>query len=359
MTPRELQRIFQKGECLSLDTMRLYQQGKLSAKSVHEVEKHLLACNLCTAAVDGLNPRRSKDIEKVSGRVQRRLAVYMNTPPRVSFLKRFGLALTAGVVLLVLGGGGVWWWMSHERQPNTAPQRNDTAQHTPPTIPGQSETEAATPSVSTQQRPEQPAELISIAPGPTSEVAEPVKYSLPTTSGERSASPPEQTSPVSAAEPKFIPEQPGAAPASTRLPANTPLRVKSVTCYGKTTHVEPGSNRNSGGSSGQLGSARERKTDGFLLEEMPQFPGGDEALRNYFLTHLKPVAANRDVLKRLATGLSFVVNAKTGEVSAPELSFSISPEVDAEILRVVREMPRWVAGSKRGEIDVRIGITFE
>jgi hypothetical protein len=92
---------------------------------------------------------------------------------------------------------------------------------------------------------------------------------------------------------------------------------------------------------------------------MPQFPGGDNALCNYFMRGIRTQNLSREQINRLSTGLSFVVNAKTGEVSDAQLSFSVSPEADAEILRLVKEMPRWIPGSKRGEIDVRLGITFE
>src|ERR1041384_7094841 len=103
MTAKELKRIFQKGECLTLDVMRLYNEKKLNKKSMHEVEKHLLECGLCAAAVDGLNPKRINEVNKLAEHIQRRLAVYMNTPPRVPFFRRFGFAIISA--LLLLGGG--------------------------------------------------------------------------------------------------------------------------------------------------------------------------------------------------------------------------------------------------------------
>lgn len=100
MTSRELKRIFQKGECLSLETIRSYQQKKLPVKSMYEVEKHLLACSLCATANEGYSIRGARDIDKVSKGVQRRLAVYMNTPPRTSFFKRFGMTITGSFVVI-------------------------------------------------------------------------------------------------------------------------------------------------------------------------------------------------------------------------------------------------------------------
>src|SRR5665213_3395222 len=103
MTAKELKRIFQKGECLSLDTMRLYNEGKLNKKSMHEVEKHLLECGLCAGAVDGINQKRLSEVNKLTEHIQRRLAVYMNTPPSVSFFRRFGFTIIAALILLAGG----------------------------------------------------------------------------------------------------------------------------------------------------------------------------------------------------------------------------------------------------------------
>lgn len=356
MTPRELQRIFQKGECLSIDTMRLYQQGKLSAKSMHEVEKHLLACNLCAGAIDGFTSRRSKDVEKISGRVQRRLAVYMNTPPRISFMQRFGLALTASAVVLVAGSGLLWWWLSSS-SPQPPAKPHDTAQNIRPTAP-EHQTETIQPSassISSDQRPELPA-AVAIEQGSATQAA---VIPMPAEKAAVIASPsptavPEKT-PAIVQEPEVQAKVPSGP--TTRTAEVQPLRIQKVTLYGKTTHTDA-SSRRAVSSGGQLGSSS-RKADGFLLEEMPQFPGGDNALCNYFMRGIRTQNLSREQLNRLSTGLSFVVNAKTGEVSDAQLSFSISPEADAEILRLVKEMPRWIPGSKRGEIDVRLGITFE
>jgi hypothetical protein len=356
MTPRELQRIFQKGECLSIDTMRLYQQGKLSAKSMHEVEKHLLACNLCAGAIDGFTSRRSKDVEKISGRVQRRLAVYMNTPPRISFIQRFGLALTASAVVLVAGSGLLWWWLSTS-SPQPPAKPHDTAQNIRQTAP-EHQTETIQPSassISSDQRPELPAAVAleqkasdpqGIIPAPAEKTT--AASSPPQTKAPEKVPPAEQETPAQT----NIPSAP-----TTRTAELQPLRIQKVTLYGKTTHTDA-SSRRATSSGGQLGSSS-RKTDGFLLEEMPQFPGGDNALCNYFMRGIRTQNLSREQINRLSTGLSFVVNAKTGEVSDAQLSFSVSPEADAEILRLVKEMPRWIPGSKRGEIDVRLGITFE
>jgi hypothetical protein len=120
MTSRELKRIFQKGECLSLDTIRSYQQGKLSAKSMHEVETHLLACSLCATASESYSLRHAREINKVVLGVERRLAIYMNTPPRTSFFKRFGMALTGSVVLIGILAAALWFILGSRKTPQSS-----------------------------------------------------------------------------------------------------------------------------------------------------------------------------------------------------------------------------------------------
>jgi hypothetical protein len=41
-------------DCLTLETMRAYQNGKLAAPALHQVERHLLNCELCSMAIEGI-----------------------------------------------------------------------------------------------------------------------------------------------------------------------------------------------------------------------------------------------------------------------------------------------------------------
>ncbi len=362
MTAKELKRIFQNGECLSLDTMRLYNDGKLNKKTVHEVEKHLLECGLCAAAVDGLTTRRMGEINKLSSHIQRRLAVYMNTPPRVSFFRRFGMAIVTGAVLVT---GGVTWWYFAQSERKDAPQLSDTV-----LVPASDPSFIQPPGSSSVQPAERPHDNGAvIVPGETGSNAK-----LADNSGHSPARmqnlPADQ--PGSAKTLTVKQEEP-ADPQSTRTedPGNTetaqgpdtrsavnklPLRIKSVQVYPPVTHSDKNTRKES--KNGQLGR-KDGSDAAFKLDEMPSFPGGDAALRSYITSNFNPTAADREKLKRYSTGVLFVVNSRTGAISAPELSFSISPEIDAELLRVINAMPSWNPGKKRGEVDVMIGITFE
>lgn len=83
-------------------------------------------------------------------------------------------------------------------------------------------------------------------------------------------------------------------------------------------------------------------------EKMPQFPGGDVALMNYVRDNLKypEEAMKAGVLGRVV--VKFVVSAD-GSVASPEVIRSVSPELDAEAIRVVESMPRWTPGTVDGK----------
>ena len=44
-----------------------------------------------------------------------------------------------------------------------------------------------------------------------------------------------------------------------------------------------------------------------------------------------------------------MVISKTGEVREPEIVQSLSPACDAEVIRIVRAMPRWKPGKSGGQ----------
>lgn len=83
------------------------------------------------------------------------------------------------------------------------------------------------------------------------------------------------------------------------------------------------------------------------VEEMPQFPGGDEELMRYIASNLKyPTVAQEMGIEGRVT-LRFVVN-KNGEVGSVEVVRSLDPLCDKEASRVIKGMPRWIPGRQGG-----------
>lgn len=92
----------------------------------------------------------------------------------------------------------------------------------------------------------------------------------------------------------------------------------------------------------------EKKQTVAACEKMPQFPGGDVALMNYVRDNLKyPEEAMKSGVQGHVV-VKFVVSAD-GSVASPEIIRSVSPELDAEAIRVVESMPRWTPGTTDGK----------
>lgn len=355
MDPKELKSIFQRGKCLSLENMRMYNEGTLSSKAAHEVEKHLIECTLCASAIEGLNKTRITDVTKVSTNIHKRLAVYMNTPPQTPILSRFGVAMIVSSLVVVIGL--TTWFLTRS---NEAPKRDiadsGAVQHQPPSE-EHSFNEISEPG-SVERSQENGAVSVLSGPQPDAHgnLPQPVVAENPplTQPNDKTPSPP-------ALAPQEEPKaQPPAPEENTRVAqADQYLRIKSVVIYPPTTHTDkkPKSN-DGGGGNGQLNRSQNTKAQ-FELEDMPTYPGGNEALKAYILNNYRPQKEDKDNLKRKTTGVLFQVNAKTGEVSGASLSFMISPLTDAELMRVIEAMPAWNPGPKRGTVDVMLGITFE
>ena len=98
-----------------------------------------------------------------------------------------------------------------------------------------------------------------------------------------------------------------------------------------------------------------------VAEKMPEFPGGQSALVEFIKTNMRyPEKAIKlgDEGKVMVT---FVVNPE-GKVIDPEVKMSISKELDAEAIRIVKQMPEWKPGMQNGKavnVQLTLPILFK
>jgi len=105
-----------------------------------------------------------------------------------------------------------------------------------------------------------------------------------------------------------------------------------------------------------------KKSDevGVIVESLPEFPGGIEALKKFVAESMEYPA---DALKNGIQGqvvVGFVVG-KTGEITNVRIKTSVDTSLDQEAMRIVKSMPRWIPGKQNGQgVDVfyKIPITF-
>jgi len=93
-----------------------------------------------------------------------------------------------------------------------------------------------------------------------------------------------------------------------------------------------------------------------VVEQMPEFPGGEVALKKYIANEVKyPVDAAKAGIHGKVF-VNFVVN-KEGKVINPKIARGVSPSLDKEALRVVGGLPKWTPGKQKGE-NVAVSYTI-
>jgi TonB family protein len=82
-------------------------------------------------------------------------------------------------------------------------------------------------------------------------------------------------------------------------------------------------------------------------EAMPQFPGGEKALMEFVSKNLVyPEQAIKDEVQGRVI-VEFNIT-KEGAVENAKILRNLSPECDAEVLRIVGIMPQWIPATKDG-----------
>lgn len=97
-----------------------------------------------------------------------------------------------------------------------------------------------------------------------------------------------------------------------------------------------------------------------VVEEMPEFPGGNAELLKYLAKSIKyPVIAQENGIQGRVI-CAFVVNRDGGIVDA-EVLRGVDPSLDKEALRVIMAMPKWKPGKQRGKpvrVKYTVPVTF-
>lgn len=93
-----------------------------------------------------------------------------------------------------------------------------------------------------------------------------------------------------------------------------------------------------------------------VVEKMPEFPGGQQALFEYLSKNIRyPVIAQENGLQGRVI-CQFVVN-QDGSIVDIVVVRSVDPSLDKEAERVIKSMPKWKPGEQRGKA-VRVKYTL-
>jgi TonB family protein len=93
-----------------------------------------------------------------------------------------------------------------------------------------------------------------------------------------------------------------------------------------------------------------------VIEEMPQFPGGPEKLKEFLKENMRYPKELKGSGIQGRVIVTFVVK-KNGKLSKAKVVRSIDPAFNKEALRLVRKMPRWIPGKQNG-INVNVRYTI-
>jgi TonB family protein len=85
-----------------------------------------------------------------------------------------------------------------------------------------------------------------------------------------------------------------------------------------------------------------------IVDEMPQFQGGDSALVDYIAHNVHYPQAEKAQGIQGKVFVGFIVE-KDGSISNVEVKRGIGEGCDAEAVRVVENMPNWIPGKQKGE----------
>lgn len=96
-----------------------------------------------------------------------------------------------------------------------------------------------------------------------------------------------------------------------------------------------------------------------VVDQMPQFPGGHEKLKEFIEKNRRYPKSLQDCGIQGRVVVTFVVK-KTGRISHAKVARGVDPALDREALRVVRKMPRWIPGKMGGKnVDVKYTIPVD
>lgn len=94
-----------------------------------------------------------------------------------------------------------------------------------------------------------------------------------------------------------------------------------------------------------------------VVECMPTFPGGSEALFLFLSDNIKYPADALRKDKRGRVMVSFVIGGN-GNVSGLNVVKKVYPSLDDEAVRLIKKMPKWTPGTQAGKV-VKVKILFQ
>lgn len=119
--PGKLENILLSGACIPEEMLMDYLDGKLTPRDMHLVEKHLLECEFCSEALEGMKGMNRGEAELIFADLDKKINDRIATPAaKVIPIKR-DYRIAAVVSLLILSGA-TFWFLKNKQQENMIAQ---------------------------------------------------------------------------------------------------------------------------------------------------------------------------------------------------------------------------------------------
>jgi TonB family protein len=110
---------------------------------------------------------------------------------------------------------------------------------------------------------------------------------------------------------------------------------------------------------GKMEAQKEKKPPHTIVEQMPQYPGGEKVMM-YFLSVNTKYPPEAKAAKIEGTVVVNFLVSRAGKIENVKVVKSVHPALDAEAVRVVSTMPDWSPGKQNGKpVDVYYSIPIE
>ncbi|MCD4677151.1 MAG: TonB family protein [Desulfobacula sp.] len=381
--------VFTQSGCLSLDGLKKYHDSLLTPEELKTAQKHIDQCNLCSDALEGFelindDEKYTRIISEVNRNIYDRIRQKRKHPGIVRGIsdRTFYMAVAATTVIL-LGISYLFYNSTYNSEPVLGDLQETVAEEE--NMVGMEMAETTEEDITSPEeerlvkKPPKSEEKIT-----KSDVPEKSKAPLKGTGTQEENSfgaGPEEDIVDAIVEDKIIDEIPVTSLAEEHVEDNI---VNSGAGYAaapeaKEMELQDKQLREAELEESVVGAVMSRDKKGkaknhskgvrtemaneemvfTIVEQMPKFPGGEEALQAFLSENLRYPVEAREAEVSGKVFISFLISKK-GKVKNVEVLRGIGYGCDKEAIRVVEEMPRWIPGRQRGKaVSVQFVLPIE
>ncbi|GIV34306.1 MAG: hypothetical protein KatS3mg031_1841 [Chitinophagales bacterium] len=370
-------RMFDENGILTEEIMLAYVSGRLSAQANEDVEKHLAESALYMEAIEGMSHLPAEEVAELLRHINQKVAQRSGaelrksqTESRVSRFLQNNRRIAAAATILLLSGGMAALLLLPYYQPHPSASKMELSAPEPPASPlaeNQPAPESTTPSAppekiqnDTEAPPESLTETAHVSTTTATQSHPDEKNEQPAITAARTL----QQNPTSQSQTQQALKSTASlqTPPTSSSPSHTGTSEQNgfspqIDNTIKTEIAAPEEAGNNERDRTPQVTLQEEAT--IIAEQMPQFPGGEAAFRQYIRKNLRYPEKSKEQGIEGKVYLSFVVGS-SGRIKDIRVVQGVNKEINAEAIRLIANMPAWQPGKKNGRpVAVKQYLTIE